>query len=321
MGSPTNGLQNKKRIAHDKGRREKTMRKFLEMLEGKMLEGDGGAGSGGAGIGGAPAAGTPAQGQQGQPAQQTEQPQKRPFKELIKGEYKEEFASEIKGILSERLKGSQQIKSNWEAVSPIVTALSQKYGIDGDMAGLAKAFAEDQQMSDALYAEAANREGIPVNTYKQMQQLKEDSRQLKQIRQQQEQQQQEAQRQQQAQQYFQGLEAQAAELAKRIPGFNLGAELQNAKFAKLVSPMVGYSVEEAYFAAHAQELQQAGMQYASQQAAQRVSQSVQAGAARPTESAAMGMGSGLIGLDPRNIDRKTREEINRRVRAGEKISF
>ena len=59
----------------------------------------------------------------------------------------------------------------------------------------------------------------------------------------------------------------------------------------------------------------------SQQAAQRVSQSVQAGAARPTESAAMGMGSGRIALDPRNIDRKTREEINRRVRAGELISF
>lgn len=293
------------------------MKKNLEMLEGMMLEGDGGAGTGGS----APAAGTPAQGQQQSPAQQMDQPQKRPFKELIKGEYKDDFASEIKGILSERLKGSQQIKSNWDAVSPIVTALSQKYGIDGDMAALAQAFEADQQMSDALYAEAANREGIPVDTYKQMQMLKDKAKQLDQIRKQQAEQQQEAQRQQQAQQYFQGLEQQAAELAKKIPGFNLGAELQNEKFSKLVSPMVGYSVEDAYFAAHAKEIQQAGMQYASQQAAQRVSQSVQAGAARPTESAAMGMGSGRIALDPRNIDRKTREEINRRVRAGERISF
>lgn len=293
------------------------MTKFLEMLEKRMLEGDGGAGNGAGAASGANAAanaGTPASGNMQQPMQTQTQPQKRPFKELIKGEYKEEFGQEIKSIIAERTKGHHAIKQNWDAVSPIVTALSQKYGIDGDMAALAQAFENDQQMSETLYAEAANREGIPVTTYKQMQQMKRDQQELAQIKTQQRQQ-------MEAQQFFQGLEAQAAEMQKIVPGFNLGAELQNEKFKQLVNPVNGWSVQDAYFAAHAQEIQQAGMQYAGQMAAQRVAQSVQAGAARPMESAAMQGGGGQIGFDPRNITREQRKEINERVRRGEKITL
>lgn len=288
------------------------MKKYLEMLEKRMLEGDGGAGNGGNAANSAPNAGTPAQGNMQQQAQQQTQPQKRPFKELIKGEYKEEFGQEVKGIIADRMKGHNAIKQNWEAVAPIVSALSQKYGVENDMTALAQAFEADQQMSETLYAEAANREGIPVSTYKQMQQMKRDQQELAQIKTQQR-------RQMEAQQFFQGLEAQAAEMQKIVPGFNLGQELQNEKFKQLVNPVNGWSVQDAYFAAHAQEIQQAGMQYATQMGAQRIAQSVQAGAARPMESAAMQGGGGQIGLDIRNISRQDREKINERVRRGEKI--
>ena len=287
------------------------MKNYLEMLEMNMLEGDCGAGSGGS----APA-GTPAQGQtqqQGQPMMQ--QAGKRPFDELIKGEYKDDFEAKTKGIIADRLKSHQKIQQQWDAASPVMQALAQKYGMDaGDAAGIAKAFSEDQQMSETLYAEAANREGIPVETYKQMQQMRRDQQELAAIKQQQKQ---EA----QAQQFFQGLEAQAMELQKTIPTFNLGAELQNEKFKQLINPVNGWSVKDAYMAVHAGEIQQAGMQYAGQMAAQKVSQSIQAGAARPMENATMGGGAGPIGFDPRNLSAKDREDLNRRARAGEKISF
>lgn len=282
-----------------------------EMLRERMLEGDSGAGNGGAGNGGTAPSGTPDQGQMSQ--QNQPQPQKRPFDELIKGEYRSDFEAKTQRIINDRLKTHQKIQQQWDAATPVMQALAQKYGIDAnDTAGIAKAFGDDEKMSETLYQEAADREGIPVQTYRQMQQLRRDQQELRSIKERQRQQ-------EQAQQYFQGLEAQAAEMQKTIPGFNLGQELQDKRFAQLVNPVNGWSVQDAYFAVHAKELQRAGMQYAGQQAAQRIAQSVQAGAARPMENAALGQGGGRITVDPRSISYADREEINRRVRAGEKI--
>ena len=112
-------------------------------------------------------------------------------------------------------------------------------------------------------------------------------------------------------------------MKKVFPNFDLRRELQNPAFARMTSPNVGISVEDAYYAVHRNEIQTAAMQATAQKTAQKISNSIQAGAKRPSEAGASGQAPSVTTFDYRQASQKQREDFKKDLRArwarGEKV--
>ena len=255
------------------------------------------------------------QASQGQAAAVTQQEvtMRRPFKELIDGEYKEDFHNHVQGIMQERFRKNDELQKNVDRLRPVLMSLGQRYEVDmtelneSSIASLAeKLNADDEYLEKAAMERGMSKEG-----YKLFLDVQNREKILN-----------EREKQTQAQQNFerhiQSLSQQADAL-----GIDLRAEMQNKEFMRLTSPNVGVPVELAYRLVHQEEILKNGMQYAAQQGAQRVAQAVQSGQARAVENGMTRKGSSVIYKpNPRDLTTKDREEIRRRVRSGDKsISF
>lgn len=88
-------------------------------------------------------------------------------------------------------------------------------------------------------------------------------------------------------QHFSGIEKQAEALKETFPYFDLRTELADPVFVRLTSPMVGLSVEDAYYAIHHREITEAG----AQAAAEALGNSIQAGKNMPNENGSVQRGT------------------------------
>ena len=235
-----------------------------------------------------------------EPAKQETTPQVIPFKDRLKTDPAlekdaKEWASEI---VKERLKNSKQAESQLQALSPAIERLAQKYGVDPtDQNALTQAILNDNDH----YEQEALEKGLPVETVKELDRMKREAEQL---RVQQEQQQ----REQRIQGRFNELSAEIPAMKELYPGFDMARELENPKFAYMVDPdaRVKYSLKEAYYAIHGDEITMAGMKYADEKGAQKVSRSIQANARRPSEN---GLGNvGPSQTQPRPLSQMTQAE-------------
>lgn len=106
------------------------------------------------------------------------------------------------------------------------------------------------------------------------------------------------------------LQRQAEELKLYFPDFDLRKELQNPVFARLTAPGVGIRVEDAFYAVHRKELQEAAVQAAKLQ----VSSAIAAGAQRPREHGLSGQAPAVSAFDYRSASKEQREDLKRRIR-------
>ena len=143
--------------------------------------------------------------------------------------------------------------------SAIVTPMTKN---DIDYDALAQAISNDE----SFYEQKALEMGISVETAKKMDQMERDAER-----------QQRTLEQQKFQNHIMKLEQQGEEMKKVFPKFDLRTEMQNPVFARMTSPNVGISVQDAYYAVHRDEIQRASMQVTAQKTAQKISQSIQAG--------------------------------------------
>lgn len=265
---------------------------------------------------GAPAGDVTGGGSQGQAASADQQNPDTQFQSMIEGQYKQQYeqavGQRVQQAIQQRFRNQKDFQKQLDSYSPIMQALGAKYGVDpGDVEGITKRLTDD----DSLYAEEASKQGLPVSTYKTLKQLEARNKQL------------EAQSQQSAedrarQEHFQRLAQQAEELKQQFPDFDLMREIEtNPRFVRMTAPGVGMSVQEAYFAIHGADIQKQSMQYAAQQAAKRIGDSVRAGASRPMENGMGNRQAAPMGVDVKNMDAKTRAEYRRRIKAGEHIDF
>ena len=242
-----------------------------------------------------------------QPVKQevAETPQVIPFKDRLKADPAlekdaKEWASEI---VKERLKNSKQAESQLQALSPAIERLAQKYGVDpADQNALTQAILNDNDH----YEQEALEKGLPVETVKELDRMKREAEQL---RVQQEQQQ----REQRIQGRFNELSAEIPAMKELYPGFDMARELENPKFAYMVDPdaRVKYSLKEAYYAIHGDEITMAGMKYADEKGAQKVARSIQANARRPAEN---GLGNvGPSQTQPRPLSQMAQAEKGKRL--------
>lgn len=243
------------------------------------------------------------------------------FDSLINGRYKNDFNQRVEGILKKRLAKSKKDTELIDRIGPALQLIGKNYGMDiedirkADIDALIQAAMNDNR----FYEDIAAQMGLSEDQAKRVYQTEQRNKQL-------EKQEQERNEELEQRQVFANLVKQGDALKQKYPSFDLDREMQNEEFLKMVIPTskggLGIPMENAFYALHKDEIERGAMQYAVQRTAEQISNSIQAGAARPREAGLSSqVGNGSLTVNPRNLSKEQREEIRKRVQRGEKISF
>jgi hypothetical protein len=226
-----------------------------------------------------------------------------------------EYNKQMQSVVQSRLKNAKNAEESLAKLAPALEVLARRHGLDAenmDYEAIAKAINDD----DAYYEDKALEMGVSVEAAKRIDQQerdharaqKEEARNLEQQR---------------FQQHIMKLEQQGEALKQVFPSFDLRKELQNPVFARMTSPNVGISVEDAYHAVHRKEIMQAGMQVTAQQTAQKISNAIQAGSRRPDENGTSGQSASVTTFDYSKASKADRDALKQKIRAyaarGEKL--
>ena len=226
-----------------------------------------------------------------------------------------EYNKEMQAVVSARLKTAKAAEENLSKLAPALEVLARKHNLDidnMDYEALAKAIDDD----DAYYEDKALEMGVPVATAKKIdqdergtaRQEREEARTIEQQR---------------IISHIKSLEAQGEAMKDRFPDFDLATELQNPVFARMTSPNVGVSVEDAYYSVHRKKIQAAAMQATAQHTAANLSNAIQAGSRRPVENGTSGQAASVTKFDYRNASPEQRAALKQLIREaaarGEKL--
>ena len=231
------------------------------------------------------------------------------FKNLIEGEYKEQYTEMFQNAFNRRFKESKGMEASLNAQKPIMDILMQRYNIqDGDVAKLQNAIEQD----NVYWEDAAEEAGLTVEQYKAMKRLERENAELQQMRRRQ-------QADQQAQQKMNQWYAEAEQVKQLYPGFDFQREAANRQFTDLLKANI--PVRQAYELVHMEEIKAATAKTAAQTAGQQMAAKIQSKAARPQENGMSSQSAVIVKNDVHNLSRAERAEIARRVQRGEKIRF
>lgn len=306
----------------------------LKKIPGMNLQlfadgGDGGAGAaGGAGVSagdaGQQSSGVAAAGQAGASgdAGQQQDPEKA-FEQLIKGQYKDQFGKRVEDMFRQRMTGVNrqlqqygEMQKQFDAAQPIFDILGQKYGVDAtDVANLVKLFQEDE----SLFEQEAMAMGKDVKELMDLRRIQRQNSNLQRQVNQFEQNERDRVARQQAADQARKWQTDAENLKQMYPSFDLDTELQDESFKRMLQN--GIPMKAAYTALHADEIMQGAMQFAAQRTEQRVTDSIIAGAGRPSENGTGAQGAASPKVDPKKLSDAEIKMYNERARRGEKITF
>lgn len=266
------------------------------------------AGAGDSAIAGVAEQTTTATGEMSQPAEES-------WESLIKGKYKKEYGKAVQSAVNKRMKTHN---AQHALLDPIVQGLARQYGIKPDQDGSIplEALRDAYNNDNSNYEKEAYERGMSVEDLKAMKSLEAENAQLRQ-----------AQMQEENNRYWASMEEQARALKATFPDLDFETEMQNPEFAQQLSFYRGadpqHSVERAYRNVHFDEIMSGAVGYAVQRANSQLSRAIQSGSRRPTENGvAGGQGAASAGtLDPSKLTKAQREDIIRRAKAGEKITF
>ena len=231
------------------------------------------------------------------------------FDALIKGKYKDQYNARVKDTIQKRLKGPNEVAEKYKALTPAMELLARRYGIQ-DVSD-AKAIGQAILNDDALIEDAALEAGMETSAFRRL--VKAESENAAHRRQQEE-----MERQQKGRQQYEAW-TQQAETAKLVyPGLDLAAEIQNPKFVDLLRSNI--DVRTAYEVIHKDDIISGAMQAAVRTATDKVSKSVAANAARPSENGS-GQGAATVKPDVSKMTNKDIDEFMRRVARGDRVSF
>ena len=234
-------------------------------------------------------------------ADQQKAPEKVPFKDLINGEYKQEFDE----IFKRRLKDHKELQKTVADTQGVLDMLYGKYNVQ-DIESLTKAIEDD----DAMWESAAYEAGMTTDQYKQYQKLQRENNKLRAEHQ-------EAIRAEQAQKQVEQWQVEAMQLKAQFPNFDLEAELLNKDFADMLTR--GISMDAAYKVTHFNDLMQNTAYNVATATEKKVTDNIRAKGSRPVENGTTSQSAFTIKNDPSKWTKKDRAEIARRVARGETI--
>lgn len=231
------------------------------------------------------------------------------FKDLIKGQYKEDFDKEVKGILSRRFAKAKQNEDKLTALDPVLRTLSDKYGVGvDDYEGLANAVKGD----DTLIEQKALESGLTTEQYRKMSEINYENERLKA--------QAEAEhRRANAERAWEDMQRQAEEVKKSFPDFDLNTAIQNETFQRLLR--AGVDLKSAYISCNADSILSGAMQYTAQEVAKKTAQTIAARGNRPVENALSANASAKAKVDPSKLSYDEVAQYVERARRGEHITF
>ena len=217
-----------------------------------------------------------------------------------------EYNKQMQSVIKARLKQAGAAEENMSKLAPAIELLARRYGLDAgnlDADALAKAISDD----DLYYEEKALEMGVPVETAKKIDQNERDT-----IRKQAE----EARtiEEQKFHDHIAKLQQQGDALKQMFPTFDLATELKNPAFARMTSPNVGISVEDAYYAIHRKEIQSAAMQVTAQKTAQQMANAIRSGQSRPVENGTSNQAPSVTSFDYRHASKEQREALKKQIR-------
>ena len=212
-----------------------------------------------------------------------------------------EYNKQMQAVVQSRLKSAKSAEETLSKLTPALEVLARKHNLDMenmDYDALTKAINED----NSFYEEKALEMGVSVETAKKIDQeerqtartQREEARNLEQ---------------QKIQQHIMKLQQEGEAMKAVFPNFDLRTELQNPAFARMTSPNVGISVEDAYYAVHRNEIQAASMQVAAQKTAENLSNAIQAGSRRPVENGTSAQAASVTKFDYRTASPEQREAL------------
>ena len=218
-----------------------------------------------------------------------------------------EYNKQMQSVVQSRLRSAKGAEDTLGKLTPALELLARKHGQDPaniDYEALAKSISDDE----SYYEDKALEMGVSVETAKRIdQQERETARQQREETRTLEQ--------QKFQNHILKLEQQGEALKKVFPNFDLRKELQNPAFARMTSPNVGISVEDAYYAVHRNEIQTAAMQVTAQKTAQKISNSIQAGSRRPAENGTSGQAPSVTTFDYSKASAEQRKAFKDHIRS------
>lgn len=205
-----------------------------------------------------------------------------------------EYKRKMSEIVTARVKDMQ---GRLDAMAPAMELLGNRAGMDVtdlnklDYAALNKAIVDD----DIFYEAGANAAGKDIESYKR--DVQKDSDYNARVR--------ELSRREEdfkatleqiaARNYQDRLNADAAELKKEFPGFDLEKEMANPRFKAMVAPGGGFTLADAYYALHRKEIREAIVNETAQQVKAALTRSFQSGRQMPVENGSRGAANTPVG--------------------------
>lgn len=231
------------------------------------------------------------------------------FEKLIKGEYKDLYDARMQDTIRSRLKGTKETVDKYNALTPTLELLAQKYGVDvNNIEALNKAIQDD----DSYFEEEALAKGMSVETLKEIKAMKRENEELRR---------QDAERKNQENRdrtYARWME-QAKQAQQFYPSLNISEEAKNPQFLSLLN--AGIDVKTAFEVIHKDEMIPAAMQYTAKTVEKKIVNSIRANGTRPVENGMSSQSAATVKSDVSQLSKADRLEIERRVRNGEIISF
>ena len=226
-----------------------------------------------------------------------------------------EYNKQMQAVVQSRLRSAKGAEDTLTKLTPALELLARKHNLDPtnmDYDALAKAINDDRD----YYEDKALEMGVPVEAAMKIDQEERETARNKV----------QAERtlqEQKFQEHIMKLEQQGEALKKVFPSFDLGTELKNPTFARMTSPGVGLSVEDAYYAIHRNEIQVAAMQATQRQTAQKISNAIQSGSRRPDEAGISSQAPSVSTFNYRTASPEQRNALKKRIREaaarGEKV--
>ena len=227
------------------------------------------------------------------------------FEKLIKGEFKDQYDQKVQDIVKKRLKNSQEGAERYQALSPILEALADKYGVDpSDVNALKAAIDKD----DAYYESEAAEKGVTVQQLKELKRVQRENQTMKK---------QIADQNRRAQ--YDKWMGEAEQLKAVYPSFDLNSEIKNTQFMSLLRNNI--DMRTAFEVVHHDEILPAAMQVAARKVEEKMANKIMNSASRPTENGTGSQSAASSNIDVSKMSKAQRQEINRRVARGEKIDL
>ena len=239
------------------------------------------------------------------------------FDDILKEnpKYKQEYDRRVKSIIDRRFKNGRAMEEENAKLKSIIPKMAFGYGVDeNDVDGVIRACNDDKTVFNRMAAQKATSPETEEAAFMRDQEAKRRTQEADQKAAEYD----ELRRQLEEKRIFDRLDREVPELLKRYPGVDLRRETENPEFAELA---MKYGVVDAYEFVHRRELRAAENDSVRKNAAAQVAGSVAANLARPSEGGLARASAPLVKIDPRTLTDEERQEIRRRLKRGEKISF